>query len=682
MVHRSVHLAWVVCLIASALWAFLALRALDEGGVLAPGHQIWAQEVSPEASAPEVIDALERFAETSGAEVVKFASDPHDPVGARHLYIAGAGGVGERWLVDGYPDFSADIRTTVHPVHELPASSLGGYYLVLGSEGAASGLHGALARLGLSGPMAPHPGLPVVLALVAYGPMLWCFVLAALGVVVLVGCGVLLNAKAYGIVRLHGHSLLRILLRDLGWLLPRAALATVAVTTVSIPALTLYNGARRLLDFCALAAELFAVLAAVAVATHVLALAMVHRAPLVRAIKGELPVGVSLSAAYAIRLPALLIATAVVFSAVQGMQLVLARERARPLWASAGQAVYPMLNGSVTGQRDALDARTGAMIRQADAAGEVVLAVVLDAGTVCQAAACIGRQLLVVNDGYLLQQQVVDADGVRIQPSSAPRLLLPPELQPLADRIREGARSWLGHASRGASTQEALPLAAVPLAERPLFSYGSVFDARAPSQLLGPIVLALPAASRLLSDDSLAAHASTGGVVFIDPSTALARVEASGLGAYVITLNPVAQNAAQQHRALLREFRLQLANVASALSVVFLSALAVAIVYTRRSAQAIFVRHVSGWSFIRTHRLLLLIEVSLALVMTGWTALQTAGALAASGRPEAGLLGRTLALGGAEPLATAGVALASLVLLAAAVAAMTGRLIRSRSADA
>jgi hypothetical protein len=109
-------------------------------------------------------------------------------------------------------------------------------------------------------------------------------------------------------------------------------------------------------------------------------------------------------------------------------------------------------------------------------------------------------------------------------------------------------------------------------------------------------------------------------------------------------MSPVGQNAALNLRDLVADFRLQLFNLAVALAVLLITGVGACIVHSRKNAQTIFARHISGWRFTSTHRPLLVLEGVLALLLAIWMPFQVwqqnreladraAGGLAAPSEP-------------------------------------------------
>jgi hypothetical protein len=132
------------------------------------------------------------------------------------------------------------------------------------------------------------------------------------------------------------------------------------------------------------------------------------------------------------------------------------------------------------------------------------------------------------------------------------------------------------------------------------------------------VLLVVPNGTPFLSDWAYTAFASQGRVLLTDPDDFLAGITKDRLGKYVIGITPVSQNFALEYRDTITEFRLQLFNLALALLVLLVSGVGVCIVHVRKNSQAIFVKHISGWCFAATHRLVIAAEVLIAAVLVAW----------------------------------------------------------------
>lgn len=132
----------------------------------------------------------------------------------------------------------------------------------------------------------------------------------------------------------------------------------------------------------------------------------------------------------------------------------------------------------------------------------------------------------------------------------------------------------------------------------------------------------VPNGSAYLTDNAYTSFATQGGVVFPDPSDIQKGIDTKKLQTYVIAIRPVGQNAALQMRDSVNDLRMQLFNLGIAVTVLIITGIGVCIVYSRKNAQAIFVKHISGWRFVANHRSVLAVEGILALLLVAWVPFQ------------------------------------------------------------
>ncbi|GAA4893858.1 hypothetical protein HNR25_001495 [Streptomonospora salina] len=126
--------------------------------------------------------------------------------------------------------------------------------------------------------------------------------------------------------------------------------------------------------------------------------------------------------------------------------------------------------------------------------------------------------------------------------------------------------------------------------------------------------------------------------------------------------------------------RIESFNLTGASAVLLLTAIAVCIVAVRARAQTVFARHISGWTFLATHRRFLAVEAAIALGFVGWFTWDTPAALQAR-RTAAGRLSE-LTTPGFEPLYAAGIAAVGLALAVGALAVFHRRIVREGASQA
>jgi hypothetical protein len=698
MVHRSVTFAYAICLVIGAMQAFIALQTFDEIGVLGPTSQVWIRESDGTSSGEDVVGTIRAFSEEHAIDVVKEIPDPVDPVGTRVLFVSAGGEAGgpSRWLAEeAYPGFSAQITTVVKPVGELASSDPRGYYWIFGDESSAVQLLNELRGLGLDGIAADYPGLAELPRFVAYGAMLWGAIVAALLVVVLVGSGVLMSSRYYAIQRLQGASFRGVLLRDLRQVAVVVGLTASVLFVASLAALSLYNGLSQYSNYALVAGATVGMLVAVAAATHLVALAVVWQTPLASAIKGEIPAGSSLAAALAVRAAALIIAATLIASAAHTSEELSQRWAAQASFTAAGESAYPMLSGSVVqnsgdlSDQNARDAAMGELIRESDRAGDLILSAVSSGSELnLHDPELATAPVLIVNAAYI---EARSRAGDEIPPTEQPaaaddgvvHILVPDRLAVHTAELQSGVDQWVAFAAENGGTRAQSDVSTLASsAEHRAFTYGAPLDPSSPVLLVDPIYVVLPPGLLVLPDSSLVAYSTSGGVIFTDPEATLGKASARGLDDYLIAMNPIAENADSQLRKLAQEARLQYLNLAGLLLVLLVTAVGAGFIYTRKNAQALFVKYISGRSFIASHRSMLIAEGAVALLVGGWVVFRAAQEADATSALTASLRTEAVFSGGGDVALAVGVILLNAAAAVASLSVLHRRLIRTRSADA
>ncbi|WP_181793707.1 hypothetical protein [Streptomyces sp. WELS2] len=628
MLHRGIKFVHAAVLAYSAVLAFLFLRSLDEDWVLGHTAVVWVTDSDDSASGSRVAREVAGFAREHHATVAREVLDLKDPSGRRHLYLA-PGGPHSDWLKQGYPAFSRDYRTDVHPVSELGLRDPRGFYYVFGSNRSAAELARMFDGLGLKSTV-NHPFAVDQLSVTYVGGALYrSFFVVALAVVTMTGAGVMLNSKAYAVLRLQGMSTGRILRRDLRQLWTFWAVAFAVVAAATLLMLGLYNGCAWLGTFAEVALGVTAVLGLTAVATHAAMLALMSQTDVLSALKGQLPSRTAAVCAYLVRIPALLLALSIASAVVLAGQDVMARQESSRAYAKIGSTTSIAFNGSVSSESGlhAMETHVAPWLRAADKDGKIIFVGhrnIRGPGL----GALMNRDVLIVDESFLAAQPVLDRSGHRHTPKTAGpdriRLLLPEDLAPYAEPLRAQVPGLVNPVDPGAVRADRVSTEWSRDGQR-VFTYnpnGQRRDGEHPgaddSWAADPVVIVFPNGSPLVSDKLYVSYASQGGVVFPDPDDVSAGVKERHLETYVMSMTPVAQNAADKLRDLVGDFRVQLFNLSVAVAVLLITGVGVCIVHSRKNAQAIFVRHISGWTFSATHRAVLLLEGLLALLLAGW----------------------------------------------------------------
>ncbi|MFB8229958.1 hypothetical protein [Cellulosimicrobium sp. NPDC055967] len=685
MKSRGIRLAYAILAVYASLAAFLFLRAMDDLGPLGATDILVVSGETPTSSSAHVVETIERVAAQHRVNVVRFVEDLHDPARSRHLYltVGNPGLASGVWLEDGYPAFSQDVRTAVHPLAERADVDPRGHYFTFGDPAATPILAEALRAQGYVVESRTYYAPPQILGWLVTQPLALSALVAALLVVVVVAASVLTNVRGYAVQRLHGVPPALILGRDLRRSLPALAVTLVAVALVDAGLLALYNGGAQWRTFAAAAGVLTAAFVLLALVTHVLALALAAERPVLEALKGRLPARATGVAVYLVRTPALLVTiAAVVATSVAAVQLA-GQSAASGRWTAAGEGVHILFTPNLSQEEfDALAVPAGEWLLAAEADGDVVLA--------GQGEVSWGRELpgqhdsLLVNNAYLAQQDVSDADGERIVelPEDVVTVLVPSRYEDATASIVDDVRYWLDGFSRGAQDVEVRTRVLAP--DQELFTYGAADRPNQSVLVRDGVAVVVNGGSGIFAPDDFTSLGTRQGLVVTDAATARDGLASVGAQEIAMAYQPVALAAAQEHAALVNDTRLQVFNAVAALAVLLGTSVAVAQVSTRKNAQSIFVRHISGWGFVRTHRGLLGAELALALAVVAWSVWTTVSGLTATVRPGADPTTSQVlvVLGHWQPVLLAAVVAVSLAALVGALAVLGRRLVRTRSSEA
>lgn len=188
----------------------------------------------------------------------------------------------------------------------------------------------------------------------------------------------------------------------------------------------------------------------------------------------------------------------------------------------------------------------------------------------------------------------------------------------------------------------------------------------------------------MIRDDDFMAYASTGNVLVVDAEDAAARTPPELMGAWISAYVPVAGAAADHLAEATTTLRIQAGGLLVALGVLLATALGMAQIHTRANAQAILVRYLHGWSFLRTHRWLIVAEVVLVVAVATWSVSRLVNVLTLQAGGDTGgasLHGTEISVAMWQPVAAALVSVLNLAVLVAMVLARTRQMVRTRSEE-
>ncbi|MFI2613284.1 hypothetical protein [Streptomyces sp. NPDC018584] len=588
-------------------------------------------------SGVRVVQAIKAFSAEHGVTVAREIPDLKNPDGVRHLYMTpgGADSSAAAWLDEGYPEFSRNYETRVHPISEVGQQDPRGSYYVFGSSAAVDDLAAVFGDLGLNAGVT-HPLSYTELAdKYAGDPLFRALCVIALAALTMTGASVLLNAKTYGVLRMQGMSFAGILLRDLRQMAVFWPVSVAAVAVVTLVSLGIYNDLAWFGLFASVTVGIAALLLLVVLATHAAVLALTFKVDVLRALKGELPSRAASVSVYLVRIPALLLALSIAASVSLAARDVLTREENRDLYGAVGDAVSIRLSGAYAMQQDQLDKRVGPWLREADRRGEVVVAGRRDLQLSAPDAHLPAGEILVVNETYLAEQPVLDpagrpfarmAEGGKKPDSRSVRVIIPDSLAPQASVITKAAALIIDP-----DLSRDIPLKTLTSKQgQRLFGYNTgsyVYSAgNSPDEdrslVRDPVVVVVPNGSHFLTNDAYTTFATQAGIVFPTPDDALSGIRAEKLQNYVSSVSPIGQKTALDLRSATNEMAIQVFSLIIAVTVLLVAGVGVCIIYSRKNAQSIFVRSISGWRYVATHRFILAVEAAIAVIFATRVPLQ------------------------------------------------------------
>lgn len=689
MPNRILTFAYTSCVVFAALIAFLLTATAQQTlYVLEDSEMVWITQDEGIHDADEVARTVQKVADDYDTAIGDIILDVHEPDTRVHMYLAVSDSDSRYadWLREGYPSFSNDFSIETHPISDLGEVGPKGNYLVFGPQEAESALREALAEQGLT--EAPGTVVTELSDLLFGGTLVNVAAVALLAAVTAVGAGVLLASRDYAVKRLQGHSYAAILRDDLVkvGLLYTLVLPTAAVIVLGL--LQAYNGWNQIGFYLQLAGAFLGALIVVCLLVHAAVLGLVHATGILPALKGRLPVRSTAVAIYLVRVPVLLLTLTIATGLVTAAQDAREQRAGLEVYEQYGDASSPALSSNYGWDPQEVDEALGPWLREADADGDMVLASGAEPRDLLPAAPDgkvpeMDSPILIVNDTYLDEQDVRAPSGESYQAGKTVRIIVPESASVPRDELVQGIREGLLGVN-GVPGRD-LGIEVVPAADgQTHFTYGvgSLLDPLRNLPLMrDPVLVALPN-GRALSDTGYVDYMTSGETVFPDPQVIEEfRAESPQASRYISMVKKLTTSAARDYAATLVQLRTETFSLVGASAVLVLTAMAACIIHVRTRAQAIFARHISGWTFLAVHRRLLTVEAVIAVVFTGWSTWDTLKALALARDPMASVVYRGTVMG-TEPFFAAGIAAASLAVTVAALVFFHRRIVRQGASQA
>lgn len=673
--------AWVIA-VSAVCFSFAVVRLVDMSNVLGKTHSVQVFSSSEGVSSVEVLTAVSRLAEQSGATIAKEVADLEDP-DLRHLYMAlgGASAPEASWLTHGYPWFSPDAPTRVHAFDELRDIDPSGTYVVFGGERAAENVAALFRGVGFEEVLVGEaPGSWGLVAYFAQDPIGVSYVAVSLLVGFLVATSVVSGVKSYGVQRLHGAGRFTILGRDArGAVLPWLT-SMVVIGLASAVLLANYNDLHQWRRFVAFSGAIYLSLVVVAVIAYLAGLALVAQASVLESIKGRVPWRGALTAVYLVRAPVLLIMVASLGGVLSSGAAVRDYLPTRDAWADAAGGATIAFGGSASvSEMDRYFLEAGEWIRDRELAGDVILALPTRLSGDTRSGA------IVVNDAYLSRHTVLDAQGARVghAPVDSVLVLLPADRESESESVRrEVDRLLQGLADHRPTAEQARSpnldvVVQFAQPDQQVFTYvADPQNAPYPTFLSSPVVVVVNARTEIIAADDYASYASQGRLIFESTEAAQETAPPRLAQDFIDGYRLVAQSAADEHSKLVEAMRVSIVNAVMSFVVLVVTALTLGQLYTRSRGSRLLVQYLHGWPFGQMHRTVLRTELVFGFAVLAWAIVTFADWR--DGRSEPGAKASALAdpLVWGPMIATC-LILASALLVVSTIALLTRRLVRT-----
>lgn len=678
MKNTGLRLAVAVAVLYSLFVSFMLTKSIDES-TLAGASRILVSGTETMSGNQGLSELLQGTAAQSGSIIVRENRDLHD-ASVRHLYLVSGNNAQKeaQWLDTGFPQFSQSVSTNVHEATDLDGMDPRGEYFIFGNSAALRMVEQDFTVLGYSvETYKSGTSFSALAGEIFFGSLGPATIVALLLVALLTGFSVLSRAKHYAILRLHGGTISTALKRDFRQEIAAIAVILAFAFTGALVGLLLYNGWNQLGRYLEMALSLVALMLLVITCLHVGALRLAFDVKIINAIKGKFGFKVAVPATYILRIPSIVLAVSLIASAFAASSAAAQAQRNQNSLADVGNVAKIVFEGLFAPQQiDKLAFDTGIWLKAQDRLGHTIMVSTLaeySANTTLQ------DEVLLVNQGYLQRNRVLDAQGQQI--TSVPDdevIIMVPEY---SKRSAEEVESALLENYRG---RQSPTIRTVTLRDdQRHFLYGSGADRpNKESHLNNAIVVAIGAHSGFIADDDYMGQASRGLVLMADAEQARIDTPPEFLGTWISAYLPIAQMAADESATRQEGLRFQAVCAVVALLVLLATAVGMAQIHVRSNAQTILVRYLNGWSFWSTHRWLIKGEAVVLALAVGWAAVTGIWtAVRAQSFGEVSHAASDLAVAQWQPVVVLGVALINLLLLFAVVHAKTRSLIRTHSEE-
>lgn len=598
---------------------FAVYRTLDEKIPYGARSFFSVNAITATTSKTDVVRSIDALAQEFDINLMKVTADPADLAGGRLIYaFVGDPERYETYLGGGtYPSFSAAVQTAVRSPDDIGTQDLRGAYASTADFETTFQIAQRLTRLGVVASVEQVDVDSLVLSIIADSALAPVIVAMMLGLLLAMGFSAVQRRKMHTIKALHGQGAARVLGSELLRLLAVLGVATATLVPFGLVLLYFYNGAHQLGAFASLVGRALLGFLVALMVIEILAFALSPRFHEIAIINGRRPlayVGALSAVTHAI---GLLLVFSVLSSSFGLLLANRAAQEQASKWEEASTVVSVSFAARSEEEYQAAMPGFGEVVRLLEAQGQAIVAYPprVPANEIEGHGPDHGNSL-VVNNAFLDRQPVFSADGERIvdleELPDEIYLLVPSSLRDDAAELTRQYGEWAQFQREQAGGPGEQPVGITLIFTKTgqdVFTYGGSFSREQSSQL-DPVIAVVPASSGVLSNSYYLSIASSSSILFSDAAHLERELAARELGKYIFSIDSTSDLALHQLNARESELRIYLFVLPLLLLVLVYAEVILASVYCEKRRHAIFLRHLHGWSFVRTHAPYLALNVA------------------------------------------------------------------------
>lgn len=613
----------VYCLVCSAI-AFTYHDTLDTQAPLGTQSGFTVTALPPTDAKADVASTFLSLAEQHHINIYKVSPDSEGSDRGRILFaFVGdpANYVGDP-VTGQYPSFNTTFITKLRPYKDITTQDMRGLYAVNVGGQELAPLMRQLSSSGFDATLEDSPQA----ALLGYvlfgksitGPLL---VVTALGLLVSVAFYSSKRFAIFTVRYIHGQSRVRGAMAEAGRVAAFYGLLVGVCLAGNVLGLYWYNRLAQGAAYFSTLGLLLAIGMVVLLAGHALIFTAMIRWKPSEVIKGKTP----LAHLALLSVLAQAVALGVCFPTISAGLLTLsdiARDsRLDNNWLAAKDFVTISISGTTNGDEfTALAPKFGSLVRAEEQKGRLVLADRPRTGP--EGPAGYGPNtgsVLIVNNKYLSEQDVLSPSGQRIGPVSEGdgqiHLLVPTDVGPLPEATIEEYEEWalFQRSLDGKASSEAeLTVDVVETApNQEIFNYGAKSAGKEPTQL-NPVIVVVPESSHILSSDFYQSAASRDSVFFTSASVIKEEIISAGLDKSISAINSISDRALAERNVRLADSRAQTMSISLFAAILVALSIVLARVYFERNRHRLFVEAVHGKAFSAMHAQFLMLTALMA----------------------------------------------------------------------